>query len=114
MERLQLYRSEHPEGAVETSVVVPVDPAGGLELDVCQRPERPGVEDRGADSLGLVQAGHALLEGVIERVADGPDRRGSALEVEVLGVSDRGVLDPASLCATKVPGGMSRDIGIFL
>src|SRR5699024_1149612 len=31
-------------------------------------------------------------EGVVERVADGPDRRGDALEVEVLGVPDRGGL----------------------
>lgn len=51
MQRLELYRGEHPEGAVEASVVVPVDPAGGRELDVCEGPVGAGVEDGGADAL---------------------------------------------------------------
>src|SRR5699024_7735741 len=91
VERLELYRGEHPERAVEAPVVVPVDPAGGRELDVCERPEGTGVEDGGADALGLVQAVRALHERVVIGVADGPDRRGDAFEVEVFGVSDRGV-----------------------
>lgn len=51
MQRLELYRGEHPEGAVETSVILPVDPAGGRELDVCEGPVGAGVEDGGADAL---------------------------------------------------------------
>src|SRR5699024_9885361 len=62
------------------------------ELDVCERPEGAGVEDGGADALGLVQAVRALHEGVVIGVADGPDRRGDAFEVEVFGVSNRRVL----------------------
>src|SRR5699024_11250482 len=89
VERLELYRREHPQRPVEAPVVVPVDPSGGRELDVRVRSERAGVEDGGADALGLEQAVDALHERVIEGVADGPDRRGDALEVEVLGVSDR-------------------------
>src|SRR5690625_3203599 len=52
-ERFELYRGENPQRAVEAPVVVPVDPAGGRELDVRERPERPGVEDGGAGALGL-------------------------------------------------------------
>lgn len=51
MQRLELYRGEHLEGTVEASVVVPVDPAGGRELDVCEGPVGAGVEDGGADAL---------------------------------------------------------------
>ena len=50
------------------------------------------MEDRGADALGLEQVVDRLHEGVVVGVADGPDRGGDALEVEVLGVPDRGVL----------------------
>lgn len=92
MERLELYRGDQPQRAVEASIVVPVDPAGGGELDVREHPEGSGVEDRGADALGLEQAVDRLHEGVVQGVADGPDRGGDALEVEVLGVPDRGVL----------------------
>src|SRR5699024_3584583 len=53
VERLELYWGDHPHRAVEAPVVVPVDPAGGRELDVRERPERPAVEDGGADALGL-------------------------------------------------------------
>ena len=79
------------------------DPAGGRELDVRQRPEGAGVEDGGADAFGLVQAVHTLHEGVIVGVADGPDRRGDALEVEVLGVPDRRVLGPGIAVMNKTP-----------
>lgn len=64
MQRLELYRGEHPEGAVEPSVVVSVGPAGGRELDVREGPVR------------------ALVEDGIERIADGPDRGSDALDVE--------------------------------
>lgn len=70
MGRLGLYRGEHPEGAVEASVVVPVDPAGGRELDVREGPVGAVVEDG------------------IERIADGPDRGSDALEVEVRVLED--------------------------
>jgi len=92
----------HSHRAVEAPSVVPVDPASGRELDVRERSGRAGVEDGGADALGLKslrqsrgrchQAVDALHEGVVVGVADGPDRRGDALEVEVLDVPDRGVL----------------------
>src|SRR5699024_7035142 len=47
-------------------------------------------------SIGTVGDAYdnALYEGVVIRVADGPARRGNAVEVEVLGVPDRGGLGP--------------------
>ena len=51
MEHLELYRGEIPEGSVQAPGVVPVDPAGGRELDVCERPERPGSAARSGDIL---------------------------------------------------------------
>ena len=92
MERLELYRGEHPEGAVEAPFVVPVDPAGRRVLDVCEGSEGPAVEDGRADAFGLKQAVYAFHKGVIERVPDGPDRGRDALEVEVLGVANGRVL----------------------
>ena len=95
MQRLELYRGEDPEGAVEASVVVSVDPAGGRELDVREGPVGAGVEDDGPNALGLVEPVDRLHQRDIEGISDGPDRRGDALEVEVLGVPDRRVLRSA-------------------
>src|SRR5699024_2723339 len=53
VQRLELYRDEHPQRSVEAPVVVPVNPAGSRELDVRERSEWPAVEDYGADALGL-------------------------------------------------------------
>src|SRR5699024_9395057 len=63
VERLELYWGKHPQRAVEAPVVVPVDPAGGRELDVRERPEGSWVEDGGADAFGLEQAVHRFHEG---------------------------------------------------
>ena len=41
---------------MQASVVVPVDPAGGGVFDVVDGAVGPGVEDGGADALGLEQA----------------------------------------------------------
>jgi hypothetical protein len=85
-------------GAVQASVVVPVDPASGREFNVDDGAVGALVEDRGADALGLVEAVDALPEGVIIGVTDGPDRGQDLLESEMIGQPNRRILgDPASL-----------------
>ena len=56
-------------GAVESSVVVPVDPLQGRDLDVVEA--APGAAC--SDDLGLEQPDLALGEGVVQRVADAAD-----------------------------------------
>jgi len=104
---LELDWGEVVECAVEAAVVVPVDPAGGGVLDVADGPVGAGVEDGGADALGLVQADHALHERVVVRVADGADRGSDAFEGEVLGEPDRGVLR-AGICVSDQLAGHDR------
>jgi hypothetical protein len=65
---------DHAEAAVQAAVVVPVDPAGGGELDVGEVLVGAGVEDGGADALGLEQPDHRFHERVVVGVADGADR----------------------------------------
>src|SRR5215207_1527642 len=89
---LELHGSHHAKRAVEASLVVPVDPAGGGVLDVGDGPIRPVMEDRGADALGLVEAVDRLHQGVIERVPDRTDRGRDALELEVLGEPNARIL----------------------
>src|SRR5699024_4479844 len=103
VQRLELYRGEHPEGAVEAAVVVPVDPARGRERDVREGPVGAGVEDGGADALGLVEPVDRLHQRVVQGVTDGPDRRGDALEGEMLGQSNGGVLSPSVAVMDQVP-----------
>src|SRR5699024_6998947 len=86
-----------------SAVVVPVDPAGGRELDVREGPVGAGVEDVGADALGLVEPVDRLHQRVVQGVADGPDRRGDALEGEMLGQSNGGVLSPSVAVMDQVP-----------
>ena len=90
----ELDGGDHAEGAVQASVVVPVDPAGGGVLDVGECLVGPVVEDGGADALGLEQADHALHQRVVVGVADRPDRGRDAFVGEVVGEADRGVLRP--------------------
>ena len=56
---------DHADAAVEPVVVVPVDPCGGGEFDVCEGLVGALVEDRGADALGLVEPDHRLGQGVV-------------------------------------------------
>lgn len=77
---------------METPVVGPVDPAGRRELDFREDPVGAGVEHGAADAFGLEQAVHRLHQRVFVCVADGPDRRGTALESEMLGQPNLGVL----------------------
>jgi len=92
----ELCGADHAKRPVESSLVVPVDPAGGGVFDVGQRLVGAVVEDRGADALGLVEPVDALHQGIVG-IADAADRGPDAFEVEVLGQPDRGVLgDPAS------------------
>src|SRR5690606_12085850 len=75
---------------VESSVVVPVDPLGGGQLDLGERfPGPPGL-----DQLSFVQADRGFHEGVVVCVADGADGRGDAGGLEVLGELERRVLRP--------------------
>ena len=73
-------------------VVVPVDPAGGGVLDVCEGGVGAVVEDGGVDAFGLVEAFDGFHQGVVVGVSDAADRVGDPFEFEVFGVADRGVL----------------------
>ena len=103
MERLGLYRGEHPQRPVEAPVVVPVDPAGRCELDVCEGPERSRVEGGRADAFGLEQAVPYLHERVIVGVADGPDRGRDDLGREMLGQPNRCVLRSGVAVVDQIP-----------
>ena len=81
----------HAQCPVKSSLVVPVDPAGSRVLDVSDGAVAPGVEHRGTDALGLVQAGHALHQCIVVRVADRPDRGTDPFELEAFGEPDGGV-----------------------
>ena len=83
------------EARVKLTGVVPVDPASGRELDVADGLVGPVVEHRRADALSFEEPVDRLHQRDIEGISDGPDRRGDALEVEVLGVPDRRVLRSA-------------------
>ena len=61
---LVLGRGNVAQRAAQAPVVVTADPSGGGILDVANGLVRPGVEDRRADPLGLVQAVDALRQGV--------------------------------------------------
>lgn len=56
---------------------------------------------RGADAFGLEQGVHGLHERVVVSITDRPDRRGEALEIEVLGAPNRRALDPGSIIKPK-------------
>lgn len=79
MECFELYWGEHSEGAVEASVVVPVDPAGGGVLDIGEGPVGAGVEHGGADAFGLEHSVHCLHQRVVVGIAHGADRGCDAL-----------------------------------
>ena len=89
---------------MESSLVVPVDPAGGGVFDVCQCLVGAVVEDRGADALVLVEPVYALHQGIVVGIPDAADRGPDALEVEVLGEPDRGVLRPGVGVVDQVRG----------
>lgn len=61
---LVLGRGNVAQRAAQAPVVVTADPSGGGILDVANGLVRPGVEDRRADPLGLVQAVDAPRQGV--------------------------------------------------
>ena len=66
---LVLHRGHRPKAGVEASVVVPIDPAGGGELDIGQGLVGAVVEDGGVAAFGLVEAIDALHQGVVVGVA---------------------------------------------
>jgi len=70
----ELDRGDVSEAAVEPRLVEPVDPAQRGELEVVDASPGSFV----ADALGLVEPDDGLGQGVIEGVADGPDRRDRA------------------------------------
>ena len=72
MGRFVLGGGVHPQGGVQASVVVPVDPGHGRELDVAQGPQGLVVEDPGLDALGLEQADDALRQGVEAPMSSNP------------------------------------------
>ena len=72
----------------KASVVEPVDPFEGCELDGLQRFPRPAT----TDDLGLVKAVDALGESVVVAIADTADGRFDAGLHQALGVFDRDIL----------------------
>ena len=75
---------DHAKAAVEASVVVPVDPAGGGVLDVGEGLVRPVVEDRGVNAFGLIQPDYGLHQRVVVGVADGADGGDDAVKLQIL------------------------------
>ena len=71
-----------------TPVVEPVHPFESDELDGLAAPPRPTV----LNSLGLVDAGHGLGQGVVQRIADATDRRFDAVRGQPCRVPDQEVL----------------------
>lgn len=74
VECFELYWGEHSEGAVEASVIEPVDPAGGGLLDIGEGPGGAGMEHNGADAFGLEHPVHRLHQRVVVGIAHGADR----------------------------------------
>ncbi|MCU1700464.1 MAG: hypothetical protein JWR34_6527, partial [Mycobacterium sp.] len=72
---------------VETSMVEPVDPFEGGDLDVLDGPPGPAW----LDQFGLVEAIDRLGEGVVVAVARAPDRGVDARLDQSVGERDRGV-----------------------
>src|SRR3954447_998072 len=90
---LELRRRNVVEVAVQALGVVPVHPPERGELDVLDRLPWPAAR-RAADQRGLVEAEHRLGQGVVERVADGADRRPRADLRKPLAVANRRELRP--------------------
>mgnify|MGYP000967015487 CR=1 FL=1 len=63
----------------KSAVIEPVDPFERREFDGFHRPPRSAPPDH----FGFIEAVDRLHEGVIERIADGPDRRCDLLEREI-------------------------------
>jgi hypothetical protein len=73
---------------MQPSVVVPVDPFQGGQLDVIERsPRAPG-----ADEFGFEQPDVGLGQGVVQRVTDRADAGCDAGRGQPFGERDRGVL----------------------
>ena len=81
-------------GAVQASVVVPIGPSSGGDLDVGDGAVWAVVEDGGANAFGLVEAVDRLHQGV--GVADGPDRGQDLLKSKVIGQPNRRILVPSA------------------
>jgi len=79
---------EHAEGAVQASVIVPVNPCGGGEFDILAGFVGAVVEHVGVHTFGFVDPVDGLHQSVVIRIADRADRRCDALEVQMLGVTD--------------------------
>jgi hypothetical protein len=93
VEGFELDGRQIAEVAVQALGVVPVHPTEGGEFDLLDGPLRPLV-GRPANELGLVVAVHGFGEGVVEAVADGPDRGDRADLREPLAVANRRELRP--------------------
>src|ERR1700730_12217803 len=88
---LKLSRRYVSNGAVEALLVVPMDPAGGRQLELLERPPRTLL----ANELSLVETVDRLRQSVVVGVAARTDRTHRAGVGEPLGVADGDVLDPA-------------------
>src|SRR5215208_1066231 len=82
-----------PEPVHQPAFVVPGHPCRCDVLQVGEGADRTGAE-RGAlaDTLGLIQPYRRLAQRIIERVADGPDRRDQPFKHQRLAVMYCGVL----------------------
>jgi hypothetical protein len=84
-------RRDEADGLQEPTIVEPVDPLEGCELDSLEvAPRSPSMDD-----LCLVEAVDRLGQRVVVGVADGADRRLDPGFGETLGVLDRNILGSA-------------------
>jgi len=89
MESLLCFsRRDVSDGAMQTLVVVPVDPFQGFPLDLAHG--LPGAEE--VDHLGFEQADDALCQGIVVGIANAADRGINPSISQPLGILDRQVL----------------------
>src|SRR6478736_2103348 len=83
------------EAVHQPIVVVPGHPGAGGLLDVAEPGERACPKRwPGGGALGLVEPDRGLREGIVERVADGADRRSHPLQGKGLPEVHTGVMRP--------------------
>ena len=89
--RFGFGRRDIPDRLQQPTIVEPVDPFEGCELDGLEAAPRPAP----MNDLGLVEPVDRLGERVVVAVADAADRRFDAGLGQALGVLDRDVLNAA-------------------
>src|SRR5205807_10582372 len=98
-----LGRRNVADGLQEPSVVEPIDPFQGRELDGLEAAPWPAPMDH----LGLVETVDGFGESIVVGISDAADRRFDACFGQALGVFDRDVL-AAPVAMVHEPAAMDR------